>query len=83
MPTATRLHSSNPTRQVDGAVPTAYAAVRGNSSLPIRPGTGGAKLLQQKRPVHTLDLMADLTAAKALGLTIPPMITARADELIE
>jgi hypothetical protein len=34
-------------------VPAAYAAVRENSSLPTRPGTGGAKLLQQKRPVHT------------------------------
>jgi GAF domain-containing protein len=40
-------------------VPTVYAAVRENSSLPTRPGTGGAKLLQQKRPVHTLDLMAE------------------------
>src|SRR5262249_59896513 len=40
-------------------VPTAYAAVRWKDSLPVRPGTGGAKLLEQKGPVHTLDLMAE------------------------
>ena len=40
-------------------VPTAYAVDRWRDSLPIRPGTGGAKLLEQKGPVHTLDLIAE------------------------
>src|SRR5262249_6535772 len=40
-------------------VPSAYAAVRWRDSLPVRPGTGGAKLLDRKGPVHTLDLMAE------------------------
>jgi len=35
----------------------------------------------QQAPIFRL--LVDLTAAKALGLTIPPKILARVDELIE
>jgi PAS domain S-box-containing protein len=40
-------------------VPAAYAEVRVKIPPTSQPGTGGARLLETKRPVHTLDLMAE------------------------
>ncbi len=40
-------------------VPAAYAEVRVKIPPTSQPGTGSARLLETKRPVHTLDLMAE------------------------